>query len=158
MGLEEARGELKKVYTQQTASELAIKKLAELREKMKGADFEATLKAENLTVIPLEKYHAGVYPAGIYPSENLQNAAEGLTDGGISDAFQVPKGAMLIKVVKVRPFDEAQFEKDKEAFKKETSEKHANEGMGELLEKLRKNLSMNLERMKELFPEESKTS
>ena len=157
MTLEEAREELKKIYSRQTATELAVKKLTELKEKMKTADFEAILKAEGLAVTPLEKYHAGVYPAGIYPSENLQNAAEKLGEGGISDAFQVPKGAMIIKVAKVHPFDEKKFEQEKETFKKETSEKSVNTGMSELLEKLRKNLSMNLERMKELFPEGTTT-
>ncbi len=152
MTLDEAREELKKIYAHQKASELVVKKLSELKNKMKSTDFEAILKAENIVVTPLEKYRAGSTPAGIYPPESLEKAAAPLKEGEISEPFAISKGAMIVKAVKVYPVDEKKFEEEKEAFKKERLEQQYADDMKELLEKLRKNLSLNLERMKEIFP------
>ena len=155
MSLEESREELKKLFSRQKATNLAVQKLASLKEKMKGTDFEPVLKAEGLEVVSLPKYHAGTYPAGIYPSESLQKAVSELKENGVSDAFEIPKGAMIVKVVKIYPLDEKRFEQEKEAFKKDRSGKQLNDAMNELLEKLRKELSLNLELMKEIFPGEA---
>ena len=155
MSLEESREELKNIYARQKAGELAVKKLSELKDKMKGADFETVLKAENIETVALEKYHTGVAPSGIYPTENLDHAINSLKEGEISSAFEILKGAMIAKVVKIRPLDEKKFEEEKEAFKKEKSGKLLSDDMNELMEKLRKELSLNLERMKEIFPSES---
>ena len=154
MSPEQAREQIKNLSRQQPATELAVKKLAGLKEKLNGADFEAAAKAEGLQTASLQQYHAGIYPAGIYPSEGLQNAVSALNEGGISDVFEVPQGAMIVKVTKVHPFDEKKFDQEKKAFKKEQSEKQMGEAMNGLLEKLRKSLTLNLERMKEMFPEE----
>ena len=136
--------------------EAALKKMKELKDKVKNGDFETVLKAEGLVVTPVAKYHAGMYPEGTYPSQNLQLAAETLGEGTVSDAFEVPQGAALIKVTKVYPFDVEKFEKEKEAFRKGTEEKKFGEDMTAFLEKLRKDLSLNLERMKQIFPEDAK--
>ncbi len=154
MSLEESREELKKIYTQQEATELAVKKLTRLKDKMKNTDFEVVLKSEGIETTSLEKYHTGIYPAGIYPSENLEQAVSSLKEGEISDAFEIPKGAMMVKVIKINPLDEKKFNEEKETFKKERSGKQFNDDMNQLLENLRKNLSLNLERMKEIFPSE----
>ena len=155
MSLEESRGELKKIYAHQKANELAVKKLSSLKDKMKGGDFEAVLKTENIETAPLEKYHAGSAPAGIYPPESLDRAINSLKEGDVSAVFEISKGAMVVKVVKIYPLDEKKFEEEKEAFKKESSSKLLADNMNELMEKLRKDLSLNLERMKEIFPSES---
>ncbi len=155
MSLEEGREELKKIYARQKASELGIKKLSALKEKMQNADFEAVLKAENIALTPLEKYHAGATPAWIYPPGSFEQNVTPLKDGEISAPFEIQKGAMIVKVTKIYPFDEKKFEAEKESFKKERSGRQFNDDMNELMEKLRKNLSLNLERMKEIFPSEN---
>lgn len=153
MSLKESREELKKIVTRQKAAELAVKKLTDLKEKIKTADFETVLKAENIELTPLEKYHAGVSTNGIDPSENLQNAVAPLKEGEISAPFETPKGAMMVKVTKIHPFDEKKYAEEKETFKKERSEKQFVDDMNALMEKLRKGLVQNLERMKEIFPD-----
>ena len=156
LSLEESREELKKILSQQAATGMAVKKLNELKDKMKNEGFEAALKTEGLEATALPKYSADTDPAGIYPSESVQNASLALKEGDISDAFEIPKGAMIVKKMKVYPVDEKKFEAEKEVFKNEKLGKLLNDAMNELLEKLRKDLSLNLEKMKAIFPEESK--
>ena len=155
MSLEESHEQLKKIYSRQKAAELAVKKLTELKNKMTGANFEAVPKAENIALTPLEKYHAGATPAWIYPPGSFEQNVTPLKDGEISAPFEIQKGAMIVKVTKIYPFDEKKFEAEKESFKKERSGRQFNDDMNELMEKLRKNLSLNLERMKEIFPSEN---
>ena len=57
-----------------------------------------------------------------------------------------------MKVVKWLDMDEKKFTEEKEGFKKEMAAKKLGEAMNDLLEKLRKNLQLNLELMKEIFP------
>jgi len=152
LSLEESREELKKIYTRQQAGELAAKKLTELKEKMKTEDFATVLKSENIQTTPIEKYRPGTSPAGIYPLESLERAIQSLKESEISDAFEIQRGAMMVKVIKISSLDEKKFDEEKEAFKEELSRKQSNNDMRQLLETLRKNLSLNLERMKEIFP------
>ena len=119
MGLPEAKAQLKNELTHQKAAELAVKKLKEIKEKMKGGDFETVLKAENIEITPLEKYKKGVYPAGVYPSDHLEKAVSTLKEGEISNAFTVPTGAMIAKVTKILPLDDKKFAEEKEEFKKQ---------------------------------------
>ena len=93
-----------------------------------------------------------VLSAGIWPSDGLQKAVEKLDKDGISDPFEVPKGAMLVKVTAVREFDDKKFEEEKKDFRDEMESRQATEKLNQLLEGLRSKLSMNLELMKELFP------
>ncbi len=156
MSKEEARAELIKMFADQKASELAVQKLKDLKAKMTGADdFEKILKEEKIEVTPLEKYKKGMYPAGIWPSENLEKFALPLKAGEISEPFDIPKGAMIVKVTNVHGFDEKTYEGDKEAFKAEISSKIQREELEKLLEKLREKLSLNLELLKDIFPADS---
>ncbi len=153
---EEAQARLKDLSAQTPATELAMKKLNEAKDKMKtAADFETALQAEGITPVPIGKYHAGMYPGGIYPSESLHEAVDRLQEGQVSDVFQVPAGAMIVKVAKVYPLDEKKFEEEKEAFRKEASEKNFGKTMSELMDKLRGGLKLNLEHMKQIFPEDA---
>ena len=155
LNLEESQAELKKMIAKQSATELAVKKLSELKDKMKSEGFEAALKSEGLATATLPKYRGGATPAGIDPVANLQNASSSLKEGEISDVFMVSKGAMVVQAGKVYPFDEKKFEEEREVFRNERSEAMLNDAMNELLENLRKNLSLNLEKMKAIFPEEA---
>lgn len=152
----EAKETLKKSLLQQKAAEMAMKKMKELKEKIKTGDFEAVLKEEKIDVTPLEKYRRGTYPSGTYPSENLERSLSALKEGDVSDAIDVPQGAMIAKVTKTLPIDDKKFAEEKEAFRKDQAAKKGNEAMGALLEKLRKNLNMNLPLMKEIFPSDEK--
>ena len=96
-----------------------------------------------------------MYPSGIWPSENLEKFALPLKAGEISEPFDIPKGAMIVKVTTVHGFDEKKFEGDKEAFKAEISTKTQQEELDKLLEKLREKLSLNLELLKDIFPADS---
>ena len=148
----DAKEKLKALMIQKKATELALGHLKDLKEKMKTADFETVLKEDKLDVVPLEKYRSGVYPTGIYPSDNLEKAVSTLKEGDVSDAFEIPKGAMIVKLIKTLPLDEKKFAEEKEAFKKSITAKEDSDAMKALLEKLRKDLVMNLKVLKEIFP------
>ena len=150
---QEMKEDLKKQLRQTQAGQLAVKKLQEIKGKIKNpADFENSLKSEKIEPVKLEKYKKGTYPEGIWPSENLQKAVENLKQGEISDAFDVPKGAMIVKVTNVHAFDEKKFEEEKTSFREQTESQKSREEMEKLLEELRNKLSLNLELMKQLFP------
>ncbi len=156
MTKEEARSELIRMFSDQKATEMAVQKLRDLKAKMTNADdFEKILKDEKIDVTPLEKYKKGMYPAGIWPSENLEKFVLPLKAGDISEPFDIPKGAMIVKVTNVLGFDDKKFEGDKEAFKAEISSKTQREELDKLLEKLRDKLSLNLELLKDIFPADS---
>ena len=137
------------------ATEEAVKNLKAVKEKMTPENFETSLKAEGLEVTAVEKYTKGVYPAGIYPSENLAKAVAPLNEGQISDVFEVPKGAMIAKVTAMKPLDEKKFSEEKEEFKKQMLSDQWNKDITALLEKLRGGLSMNLPLLEEIFPSDS---
>lgn len=154
--LEESKEEVKKLYRAQNAAALAVKRLVDLKAKMKTqADFENILKEEKLEVTPYEKYKKDVYPAGIWPSNGLQKTTANLGEGEIGEPFEVPKGAMISMVTKVHPFDEKKFEEEKKYFQDQITAKRSAEELQVILEKLRNKLSLNLDLMKDLFPSES---
>jgi hypothetical protein len=134
--------------------EIARKKLEDAKAKITSpADFESVLKADGITVERLAKYRKGTYPAGIWPSESLQNEVAELGDsGGVSHVFDVPKGAMIVRVETIHPFDQKKFEEEKTAFKEQMEATKAQQKLKEDLEKMRENLQLNVELMKELFP------
>lgn len=143
--LDESREELKKLFRAQNAAGLAVKRLTDLKAKMKTqADFESILKEEKLEVT-----------AGLWPSDGLQRSMAKLGEGEIGDAFEVPKGAMISMVTKVHPFDEKKFEEEKKDFEGQMAAKRSQEELQKLLEKLRNRLSLNLELMKDLFPSDT---
>ena len=151
--LEESKDEVKKKFRESKTAGLAFKKLQDIKTKIKTpADFETVLKAEGLTVEKLEKYKKGTYPAGIWPSENLQKAAEPLKTDGVSDVFEVPKGAMIIKVLAERDADLSKFEEEKKAFRERLEGQKTREAMEKTLEEMRGKLTLNVDLMKDLFP------
>jgi hypothetical protein len=156
LSLEEAKEEVKKMFRAQEAGKLAVKKLGEIRAKIADpADFEKVLKENSVETTATEKYKKGMYPAGIWPSNALQDAVVKLKENEISEAFEIPKGAMVVKVTKAHPFDAKKFEEEKEAFKTRTESEKSREELEKILAGLRDKLSMNLEVMKELFPTDS---
>lgn len=154
MTMEESRDELKQIIKKQKATEAAMKKLEELKKKM-GADFEKTLKAENIEVKTIENFKTGVYVPGVGPFETVQPAVSGLKVGEVSGAFAVPTGGALAKVLKDSPLDEKKFETEKEAYRKKIIDQKTEIEMNELMERLRNRLTMNLELMKSIFPEDA---
>lgn len=153
---EQVKEEIKKKTAQGKASELALKKMNELREKIRSpADFETVLKAGGVTPEKADKYKKGVYPAGIWPSENLYNAVQLLKPDEISPVFSVPKGAMIAKVTAVYAPDEKKFEEGKKNFREQMESQKSAEKLSQVLDEMREKLSLNLELMKELFPVET---
>ena len=153
MSLEEAREELIKEFKKQEAAKLVVTRLQEIKAKVvKPEDFETVMKEAKAEVVPLEKYKKGMYPAGIWPSENLQKTVASMKENEISDAFEVPKGAMVVKVVKIAAADISKFEEEKSKFRERTESQKVQEELMKLLETLREKLSINLELMKEIFP------
>ncbi len=156
MTLEEGRDELKRIFSEQKAVELGIKKFSDLKAKMTNPDdFEKILKEEKIETTPVEKYKKGMYPSGIWPSDNLEKNALKLKLGEISAPFEVPSGAMMVKVTKLHGFDEKKFAEEKDKFKEDVSDQKGREEMEKLLEKLRDKLSLNLELLKDIFPADS---
>ncbi len=157
LSMEEAKETLKKLFRDQKAGELALKQLKDLKAKMKApADFESVLTEAKIEIAPFENYRKGIYPPGIGPSQGLENAADQLGQDQISEAFEISKGAMIIKATKVHPLDEKKFEEEKNTFKNWAVDKESQEELQKLLEKLRDKLTLNLELLKEIFPAEEK--
>ena len=154
MTLDEAKNELVKEFKKDKASGLAVERLKTIKDKVQNGDLETALKAEKIDPVTLEKYTKGVYPAGIYPSDSLEKAVNAMKEGDVSEAFLIPKGAMIVKLVQRLGADDKKFEEEKEAFKKELATHQSQEAINTLLEKLRKDLKLNLELMKEIFPSE----
>ncbi len=151
--LDEAKEEVKKKVSEGKLSELALQKMNAARAKIKSpADFEAVLQAEGITVDKIEKYTKGTYPAGIYPSENLQRAVEKLKEGEVSEVFGTPKGAMIVKVTAVRAADDKKFDEEKKSFQERVESEKGREGLEKALDEMRGKLSLNVDLMKELFP------
>ena len=150
---EEIKTELDQKAHQTKALPVAVEKLTSAKAKILDPDdFETVLKAEGVTVEKLDKYKKGTYPAGIWPSENLQKAVEKLKPGEVSEVFDVPKGAMIVKVTAAREADEKKFEEEKGSYKDRVADGKSREKFEEILKEMREKLSLNLELMKELFP------
>jgi len=161
LSFEESKEEVRKIILRQKATEAAVKKLEDLRKKMDTSGFEAVLQAEKIEIKNFEKFNAG---AGfkptptlpdLGPSEGVEKAISGLKAGEISKAFAAPSGAVLVKILKDRPVDDKKFAKDKEKFKAKILDNKKEQAVQSLLEKLRKDLKLNLEAMKALFSEEN---
>ncbi len=157
--LEEAKNELTRVMRHQKAAELAIAKMKEIKAKIKAPeDFEKVLKDENIEILTQNAYKPGTFVNGLWPSQGLEKSLNPLGENQISDAFEVPKGAAIVKVSKINGFDEKKYETDKTAFKEEQTSKKSQEEINKILENMRNKLQMNLEVMKEIFPTDSPTS
>lgn len=153
---EEALEEIKSKMKASKTQELALAKLGGAMAKVKApGDFESVLKAEGVTVERLAKYKKGIYPAGVWPSENLQNAVAPLGKDGISGVFDTPRGAMAVKVENVYPADEKKFEEEKAAFREKIESRSGRTKIEAALTELRSKLSLNVELMRELFPAEN---
>ena len=159
LNFEEAQETLKNILVKEEASKLAVKKLQDLKKKIAGQDFEKALAAEGVQAQKFEKLKKDSYVPGIGPGNSLERSLEKVKEGEISDAFSTPTGAALVKILPARggnnsDSDATGFAKDKEEFKKKVLDKKSHEEMGKLLEKLRNKLQINLEIMKQIFPEE----
>ena len=131
-----------------------MKKLDALKKKIEGQDFEKILTAEGLKVQKFEKLKKGAYIPEMGPLDSFERSLSKVKEGEMSDAFSTPTGAALVKILKNSGSDANSFAKDKEEFKKKILGKKSQEEMGKLLEKLRNNLKINLEVMKQIFPDE----
>ena len=136
----------------------AIKKLDELKKKMQNNDLEALLTAEKIEVKKSEKVKKGTMPADLASAGILDQVLSPMKEGDVSDAFPVTGGAAIVKVVKTTALDDKTFEADKEKFKEEILNKKGGDEMRTLLNKLRNDLKMNLEAMKQLFPADEEKS
>lgn len=152
--LEEAKAELQKLLAKQKATDVLVKKLNELKKKIESAGFEETLKAAGFEVKTLDNFKKGDYVSAVGPSSLFEKKLLPLKEGQISDAFAVPTGAVILKVIKNSEIDEKKFAAEKEEFRKKILDKKVEEEMTALLEKLRSKLSIDVETMKKLFAEE----
>jgi len=152
---EEAKMELKIVLLRQKATEAAVKKLEELGKKLNGSNFESVLQAEKIEIKNFENFKNGSTLPNLGPSESVEKAILGLKAGEISKAFATPSGAAIVKVLKERGVDDKKFAEDKDKFKTKILDNKKEQAIQSLLEKLRKDLKLNLEAMKALFSEES---
>ena len=118
----------------------AVKKLELTQDKLEWKKFEKLGKTKSVPELG--------------PLAPLNSVLSSLKEGETSAVFQVPGGAAIVKLAKDYPVDEKQFETDKEKFRQETVDAKTQDKMQALLTKLRNDLKMNLEVMKQIFPEE----
>lgn len=152
--LEESKAELQKLLNKQKATDVLVKKLNELKKKMETGGFEETLKAEGFEVKTLDNFKKGDYVASVGPSSLLDKKLSDLKEGQISDAFAVPTGAVILKVVKNSRLDEKKFASEKETLRAKLLDKKTEEEMTALLENLHKKLSIDVKTMNKLFAED----
>jgi len=154
LSFEEAKEPLTAIILKQKARELAVKKLDDLKKKISGQDFEKALIAEGLEVRKFNQLKKDSSVPELGPTATFQRYLSELKEGETSEVFPVLSGAALVKVLKISGADAKQFETDKETFRKTVRGKKSQEEEGRMLEKLRDKLQINLELMKEIFPEE----
>lgn len=154
LSFEEAKEELKALLIKQKAMNAAIKKLNEMREKIKTSSFEKVMTEEKIEIKTLEKYTKETPLPDIGIVENFQKTVAELKEGEISQGFAVTNAGVMVKVVQDSPVDDKKFEADKENFRKKTLEKQFVKEMDLLLNNLRNQLTLDLEMMKKLFPSE----
>ncbi|HXV19316.1 MAG TPA: SurA N-terminal domain-containing protein [Candidatus Omnitrophota bacterium] len=150
---EQVKEGVKELLRNQKAASLSVKKLSELRERMKTEGFEKVLTEIGVTVEMFENYGPESKIEALGQDERTRNIVATLKEGDLSPAFAVPTGGAILKVSKEKPADLTNFEKEKEAFRKEAFEKKFDEEMSRLMEKLRAKLKVDVETMKKLFQE-----
>ncbi len=152
---EEAREDLRKVMMKDKASELAAKRLNEIKTKIANPDdFEKILEAEGIELKTMDKFTKGSELPEIGLSENAEILISRLKEGEISEPFPVPTGAALLKVKKDRPASAEAFEKEKETFREKALQEKTGEELRKVLDGLRKRLKVNLDTMKKIFQTE----
>lgn len=150
---EQVKDRLKDLALRQKGVESAMKRLQEIRKNLEPADFQKTLQDQGATVSEIIGYKPDAPPAGIGASPELSRALSQVRDGQISQAFQLPEGGGLVKVLRTAAVDEAAFTKDKEAFRQKALAQEAERRMKDLLVQLRNKLQLNLKAIREIFPE-----
>ena len=133
------------------ATEVAVKRLDQIRSALGTANFEKTLTDQGIEARHAEKFTAESSLPGVGPSNSFERMILGLKEGGISQAFATPTGAAIIQIVKASPADPQKFEKDKTGFKEKIRDKKIVEKMDALLNELRQKLSVNPDVMNKLF-------
>lgn len=156
MSFEEAKPELAKILAQENAAREAVKKLDALRKDLDASNFEELLAKNGAKTQTLNGFKPGDTPAlsGISSPQLLEQALSPLKEGEISAAFAVSGGGGIARVVKDYLADEQKFKEEKEAFRKKILSKKEDEAIQNLLNTLRNQLTINLDTMKKLFPEE----
>lgn len=153
LSLDEARNEVRKQVLERKAVEIAMKKLAGLKPSAEKDGLEAAAKNAGASVQTADAFKAEGYLPGIGPGSMIARQVGLMKEGEISAPLAVMNGAALVRVKKDHTPEDAAFEKDKEEFRKQITARKAQDSMKELLGKLRKDLSLDVERMKEIFPE-----
>lgn len=151
---DEAREEIRSKVITQKATEIALKRMAELKPAADKDGLAAAAQSAGLTVQSQDGFSAEAYVPGIGQGSVIARQLAALKENEISAPLAVPGGVALVRVKKDHSPDDAAFEKDREEFGKEIGARKAQDAMKALLEKLRADLSLNLERMKEIFPED----
>jgi hypothetical protein len=151
---DESKAQLEQLLIKQKATEILIKKLNELKPKMETAGFEETLKAEGIEAKTLDNFKKDDYIAGVGPSSLFEKKLSEMKEGQISDAFSVPTGAAMLKLIKTSAIDEKKYSSEKDDFRRKLLDKKTETEMAALLEKLRSKLVIDVETMKKLFAEE----
>ncbi|MBI2095142.1 MAG: SurA N-terminal domain-containing protein [Candidatus Omnitrophica bacterium] len=150
----QAGARLKDLWVKRKASETAVKKLDEARQKS-GADFGALLKNAGIAETRrLEQFGKGRSLPTPAASDAFEQAVAPLKPGEISAAFAVPEGAAILTLEKISSPDDKKFSEEKEAFKKRLVDQKTQEAFNALLETLRAKLTVDLETMKKIFNEE----
>lgn len=155
LSFEEGRGQLKEILSKQKAVEASLEKLDGLSKDLKAADFEKFAADHKLEVRSSDNFKNGSYLPGIGPSGAVERELARVKEGEISAPVAVPGGAAIFKVLKNAPIDEKDFEKEKEALKKELARTKVDEEMDRILKGLRAELKPNLQVLKDIFPDDA---
>ena len=154
LSFEEAKAELTKIMTRDSAIKETVKTLEASRKDLNPADFETWLAKNNLQIQKLDQVKPGdsLPLIGNSSAPLFQEKLLKLKEGEVSAAFAVSNGAAIVKVLKNTPGDGAKYAEEKEEFRKTLLSKTLDESMQKILTDLRGKLKLDIELMKKLFP------
>lgn len=152
--LDEARGEIKRQLLSRKALDAAVQKLSGVKDAAAQNGLAAAVEPLGLKVQSFQNLKPDSYVPGIGPAQLVMRPIAELKEGQISGAFPVNNAAALVRILKDRAPDDAAFAGKKEELTEQVRTRKGQDALQDLLEKLRGGLTLNLERMKEIFPEE----
>lgn len=151
LSLEESKETIRQLLVRQSASKEAVERLKALKERLEKEDFEKVLNEEKIEVRTLERYKAGDALPAFGESEQVEPAVAALKEGAVSEPFQGPAGAAIVKVTQEKPADAKAYEEEKEKFRETFAEERADAKMQELVERLRQDLRVDAEMLEKIF-------
>ena len=125
------------------AQELAQQRAAAIATELKGAkDFAAAAKKNGLEVKTTELITRGSPIADLGVSEEIDNAAFALPQGGVSDVITTPQGTAIIRVAEKTEVTDSEIEAGKDQLRDEMVNQRRDRFFGAYMQKAKQGLKI----------------